>query len=57
MPIHEYSCCDRRFEKIVRLDEKIYCDKCKKEVKPLISKSTFMLKGGGWACSGYNKEK
>jgi len=57
MPIREYSCCDREFEKLVNINEDIYCEICNKKIEPSISKSTFLLKGGGWACSGYSKEE
>lgn len=60
MPIKEYKCLDCEtimFEKWIGIDEEVKCRKCGRILKPLISKSSFVLKGGGWACSGYSKEK
>ena len=60
MPIYEYSCdtCGEKFEKLLRPSQineySPDCPKCNsKEVKKLISKSSFTLKGGGWASEGY----
>ena len=60
MPIREYQCnqCNTDvFEKYVGMNEEVRCIECGRVLKPLMSKSTFALKGGGWACSGYTKEK
>ena len=62
MPIFEYKCpkCDAKFERLLRSsgrDEPQPCpnEKCdEKETKKLISQSSFMLKGGGWASDGYS---
>ncbi|MCK4817912.1 hypothetical protein KA005_19225 [bacterium] len=37
----------------------LYCPTCKRMrfVKRLISKTSFVLKGGAWAKDGYTKEK
>ena len=60
MPIHEYQCnqCGKSIEIWEGKDFKdVYCTKCKKEMKRIISGSTFILKGGGWYSEGYNKKK
>jgi len=57
---YEYKCeyCDHMWEEQHGIsDEPVkVCPKCKKEsAKRLISGGTsFVLKGGGWASSGYN---
>jgi len=59
MPIREYQCnqCNTDvFEKYVNMNEDIKCPLCKRKLEPLLSLSTFILKGGGWACSGYSKK-
>jgi len=58
--IREYKCdnCSREiFEKYVHMFEEVYCRNCGRQLKPLLSKSSFILKGGGWGCSGYSKNK
>lgn len=62
MPIFEYRCakCGIKFERLLRSrerNEQQACpnEKCdEKEAKKLISRSSFMLKGGGWADDGYS---
>jgi putative FmdB family regulatory protein len=65
MPIYEYQCqkCDERFEVMQRISddtlESCPKDKCprkghgKGSLTKLISKTSFALKGGGWAKDGY----
>ena len=54
MPIYEYGCgvCGPTFERLQKVsDEPVRdCPKCdeKGSVKKLISRSSFVLKGGGW---------
>ena len=54
MPIYEYGCqgCGHTFERLQKVsDEPIdICPECAVEgsVKKLISRSSFVLKGGGW---------
>ncbi len=54
MPIYEYGCasCGHTFERLQKVsDEPIKdCPVCdvEGEVKKLISRSSFVLKGGGW---------
>ena len=54
MPIYEYGCqrCGHTFERLQKvsdapLNECPVCD-AQGEVKKLISRSSFVLKGGGW---------
>lgn len=61
MPLYEYKCpnpkCEERFERLVKFDEteapqscpKCQTEKCAKQ----ISRTSFSLKGGGWAADGY----
>lgn len=53
MPIYEYRCpdCGHEFESMRRIsdDPLKECPECgKQEVKKLISRTSFVLKGGGW---------
>ena len=53
MPIYEYACekCESQFEVEQRItDDPIKsCPRCKsRKVKRLISRTSFVLKGGGW---------
>lgn len=62
MPMYEYHCpkCDTRFERLLRLSEREEPQSCpneecdEKETKKLISRTSFSLKGGGWASDGYS---
>jgi putative FmdB family regulatory protein len=61
MPIYEYKCgdCGHVHEVITTLAERDTpppCPECKSgEVRRLISRSSFALKGGGWYKDGYSK--
>jgi putative FmdB family regulatory protein len=62
MPIYEYACdkCEHEFEREQRMaDPPIKtCPKCKgRKVTKLISRSSFVLKGGGWYADGYADPK
>lgn len=67
MPIYEYACekCESQFEVEQRItDDPIKsCPRCKsRKVKRLISRTSFVLKGGGWysdlyASSGAKNDK
>ena len=54
MPIYEYGCqrCGHTFERLQKVSDKPVdvCPVCdaKGDVKKLISRSSFVLKGGGW---------
>ncbi len=59
MPIYEYACekCESEFEAEQRItDDPIKsCPRCKsRKVKRLISKTSFVLKGGGWYSDLYS---
>ena len=59
MPTYEYVCkaCDHEFEREQRIsDDPIKtCPSCKaKQVKRLISRTSFHLKGGGWYSDLYS---
>ncbi len=59
MPIYEYACekCDSEFEVEQRItDDPIKsCPRCKsRKIKRLISRTSFVLKGGGWYSDLYS---
>ena len=61
MPTYEYACeaCDHQWEEIQSMkDEPIKdCPACSGDTaKRLISKSSFVLAGGGWAKEGYSNK-
>lgn len=59
MPIYEYRCseCGDEFEAIQKFSDKPLksCGKCGGKLEKLLSRSGFMLKGGGWYADGYKK--
>lgn len=61
MPLYEYYCevCNKIYEitKSITDDQVEYCRNCSREMERLISRSNFVLKGGGWASDGYSKTK
>ena len=62
MPIYEYACdkCGHEFEREQRMADSPVktCPKCKgRKVTKLISRSSFVLKGGGWYADGYADAK
>ncbi len=59
MPIYEYACekCESEFELEQRItDDPIKsCPRCKsRKIKRLISRTSFVLKGGGWYSDLYS---
>jgi putative FmdB family regulatory protein len=62
MPIYEYTCpqCNNKFEvfcKIKDIKSSKECPECKnKKCKKIISNSSFILSGTGWARDNYNKK-
>ena len=59
MPIYEYACekCESEFEAEQRItDDPIKsCPRCKsRKIKRLISRTSFVLKGGGWYSDLYS---
>ncbi len=62
MPVYEYHCdgCDEDFEREQRIsdDPLKICPLCKsRKVKRLISRTSFVLKGGGWYADLYSSDK
>lgn len=64
MPTYEYLCSEKHqvfeVQQSIKDEPLTECPRCKEEgiitpVKKLISSSAFVLVGGGWASSGYNK--
>ncbi len=59
MPIYEYECssCEKIFEVIQKItdDPLEKCPDCGKEIKRLISRNSFILKGTGWFVTDYPK--
>lgn len=56
MPIYEYECpnCNMIFDQISKIGEDTaICINCNKPAKKIMSSSTFLLKGDGWAKDGY----
>ncbi|MCU0223141.1 MAG: zinc ribbon domain-containing protein [Acidobacteria bacterium] len=57
MPIYEYRCqaCGDEFEVIQKLSEGPLkrCSKCGGRLEKLLSRTAFLLKGGGWYADGY----
>ena len=57
MPIYEYRCksCGHTLEVIQKHGDKPpgTCTKCSGTLEKLISRSAFLLKGGGWYNEGY----
>lgn len=57
MPIFEYKCenCGKVIEVFVKSndDKAPTCEDCKKDMKKIISLSSFHLKGKGWYKDGY----
>ncbi len=60
MPIYEFKCreCGDFVQKIQKHSDPFpVCEACKKEMKKLISKTSFSLKGRGWAKDNYGLKK
>jgi len=57
MPIYEYRCtsCGRTMEVIQKMNDAplTTCSECSGKLEKLISRSAFLLKGGGWYSEGY----
>jgi putative FmdB family regulatory protein len=61
MPTYEYECraCGHEFEREQRISEDPIktCPRCKKdEARRLISRTSFVLKGGGWYSDLYSSK-
>lgn len=62
MPIYLYQCieCKKEIEVLQKISDPApeKCEECGGEMKKLISKSSFILKGKGWYATDYkNKPK
>jgi putative FmdB family regulatory protein len=62
MPVYEYLCkaCDHEFEREQRITEKPIkkCPRCgAMKAKRLISRTSFVLKGGGWYSDLYSSSR
>lgn len=59
MPIYEYKCdsCGAVTERLQKMSDKPLkkCPKCGGNVKKIISRSSFQLKGSGWYVTDYGK--
>jgi len=60
MPIYEYRCtaCGRQFEVMQRITDRPLrkCEACSGKLQKLVSRTAFVLKGGGWYAEGYTRE-
>ena len=62
MPTYEYMCdkCEHEFEREQRISDPPVktCPKCRsRKVTKLISRTSFVLKGGGWYSDLYSRSK
>ena len=60
MPLREYVCesCGRTIEEITKTGnepDSITCEACGSRAIRTISRFSFVLKGGGWYSTGYQK--
>ena len=59
MPIYEYRCksCGKVIEVIQQFSDRPLrkCRSCSGRLEKLISRTSFLLKGGGWYAQGYAK--
>ena len=59
MPIYEYRCksCEKVFEVIQQLGDRPLrkCRECSGKLEKLVSRTAFLLKGGGWYNEGYTR--
>jgi putative FmdB family regulatory protein len=60
MPIYEYRCmsCERVTEVIQRMGARApgKCEHCDGKLEKLVSRTSFLLKGGGWFAEGYGND-
>mgnify|MGYP001361813687 CR=1 FL=1 len=59
MPIYEYRCkeCATNAEVMQKYsDAPPDCEKCKAPMEKKVSRTAFVLVGGGWYKDGYSKE-
>jgi putative FmdB family regulatory protein len=57
MPLYEYRCrsCHEVFEVLQKYGDRSLrkCERCGGKLEKLISRTSFLLKGGGWFADGY----
>jgi putative FmdB family regulatory protein len=62
VPIYEYTCescgCEKaEMRRVNERLERLECPECGASMLLSISKTSFSLKGGGWAADGYGSKK
>lgn len=60
MPIYEFECieCKNATQRLQSYSDPFpVCEDCNKQMKKLISKTSFSLKGRGWAKDNYGLKK
>lgn len=59
MPLYEYRCktCEHTFEAIQKFSDRPLrkCPECSGKLEKLISRTAFVLKGGGWYADDYGR--
>ncbi len=59
MPLYEYRCrsCKRTVEVLQKFDDRPLrkCEECSGRLDKLVSRTSFLLRGGGWYADGYGK--
>jgi putative FmdB family regulatory protein len=55
MPLYEFSCaCGREQEILMKMDDPLpYCPTCRTPMDRKVSRSSFALRGDGWAKDNY----
>jgi putative FmdB family regulatory protein len=56
MPLYEYKCdeCGALIERLMRVNEQAPdCERCDGEMSKQVSRSSFTLRGSGWARDNY----
>lgn len=55
MPLYEFECeCGNASDRLVPMGTVVIkCEDCGKDMKKIISRSSFILKGPGWAFDNY----
>lgn len=62
MPVYEYECdhcgyCFDEYKNTFVNGDFSKCPMCNKKAEKILSKTSFILKGGGWANDNYTKKK
>ena len=54
MPLYEYGCeCGRTVERLSKVDDPPPDCECGREMSKMVSRTSFSLKGDGWAKDNY----